>query len=72
MFLQQRGDFTRAVSGLFPQTVTITFADKTLADGAVEALNDMRRTGVYDTLLDRYGILKNEDAVFAIKGTGPA
>lgn len=72
MFLQQRGDFTRAVSGLFPQTVTIAFADKTLADGAVEGLNDMRRTGVYDTLLDHYGILKNEDAVFAIKGPGPA
>ena len=72
MFLQQRGDFTRAVSGLFPQIVTFAFADKTLADGAVAALNDLRRTGFYDALLDRYGILKIEEAAFAIRGPGPA
>ena len=71
MYMQQRGDFTRAVSGLFPQTVSIAFADKTLADAAVAALNDLRRTGFYDTLLDRYGILKIEEADFAIKGPGP-
>ncbi len=72
MFLQQRGDFTRAISGMFPQITTIAFADKTLADGAVAALNDLRRTGFYDELLDRYGILKIEEPAFAIRGTGPA
>ena len=71
MFMQQRGDFTRAVSGLFPQLTSIAFADKTLADGAVAALNDLRRTGFYDKLLDGYGILKIEEAEFAIRGPGP-
>jgi polar amino acid transport system substrate-binding protein len=71
MFLQQRGDFTRAISGMFPQITTIAFADKTLADGAVAALNDLRRSGYYDDLLDRYGILKIEEPTFAIRGTGP-
>ena len=71
MYLQQRGDFTRAVSGLFPQIVTIAFADRTLAEGAVAALDDLRTSGTYDSLLDRYGILKVEEAAFAIKGPGP-
>jgi polar amino acid transport system substrate-binding protein len=71
-FLQQRGDFTRAVSGMCPQFATFAFADKTLADGAVAALNDLRRTGYYDALLDRYGILKIEEPSFAIRGTGPS
>ena len=71
MYMQQRGDFTRAVSGLFPQVVSIAFADKTLADGAVGALNELRRSGFYDSMLDRYGILKIEEPEFAIKGPGP-
>jgi polar amino acid transport system substrate-binding protein len=71
MFLQRRGDFTRAISGMFPQLTTIAFADKTLTDGAVAALNDLRRTGYYDELLDRYGMLKIEEPSFAIRGTGP-
>ena len=71
MYMQQRGDFTRAVSGLFPQSVSIAFADKTLAEAAAAALNDLRGTGFYDSLLDRYGILKIEEAAFAIKGPGP-
>ena len=71
IFLQQRGDFTRAISGMFPTLTTIAFADKTLADGAVAALNDLRRTGYYDELLDRYGMLKIEEPSFAIRGTGP-
>ncbi len=31
MFWQGRGDFTRAIAGLFPQIATFAFADKTLA-----------------------------------------
>jgi len=71
MYLQQRGDFTRAISGMFPQLTTLAFADKTLAEGAVAALNDLRRSGYYDALLDRYGMLKIEETRFAIRGTGP-
>jgi polar amino acid transport system substrate-binding protein len=72
MFMQQRGDFTRAVSGVFPQVATFAFADKTLAEAVVGALNDLRREGYYDELFDRYGVLKIEEQQFAIQGPGPA
>ena len=72
MFWQGRGDFTRAVAGLFPQIATFAFADKTLALAVVDALNDLRKTGYYDALFDRYGVLKLEEPQFALKGPGPA
>ena len=72
MFWQGRGDFTRAVAGLFPQIATFAFADKTLALAVVDALNDLRKTGYYDALFDRYGVLKIEEPQFALKGPGPA
>ena len=71
MYWQSRGDFTRAVAGLFPQTATFAFANKPLALAVVEALTDLKRTGVYGALFDRYGVLKVDEA-FAIKGPGPA
>ena len=72
MYWQERGDFTRAVAGLFPQIATFAFANKILADAAVAALNDLRKSGAYDALLDRYGVLKIEEAEFAIRGPGPS
>ncbi len=71
MYWQQRGEFTRAVSGLFPQTATFAFADKDLADAAVEALNELKAEGYYDELFDRYGVLKIDGDSFAIQGPGP-
>ncbi len=71
MFMQQRGDFTRAISGVFPQTACFAFANKTLAETVVAALNDTRKDGFYGALLDKYGVLKT-DPPFAISGTGPA
>jgi polar amino acid transport system substrate-binding protein len=70
MFMQQRGDFTRAISGVFPQTACFAFANKTLAEAVVGALNDLRKDGFYDKLLDQYGVLKT-DPPFAISGPGP-
>jgi polar amino acid transport system substrate-binding protein len=70
MFMQQRGDFTRAISGVFPQTACFAFADKTLAQAVVGALNELRKDGFYDKLLDQYGVLKT-DPPFAISGPGP-
>jgi polar amino acid transport system substrate-binding protein len=70
MFMQQRGDFTRAISGVFPQTACFAMADKTLAQAVVGALNDLRKDGFYDKLLDQYGVLKT-DPPFAISGPGP-
>jgi ABC-type amino acid transport substrate-binding protein len=57
---------------LFPQIATFAFANKILADAAVAALNDLRKSGAYDALLDRYGVLKIEEPEFAIRGPGPS
>lgn len=72
MFMQGRGDFTRAISGVFPQTACFAFANKPLAEAVVGALNDLRKDGYYDKLLDQYGVLKIDEPQFAIKGPGPA
>lgn len=72
MFMQQRGDFTRALSGVFPQTACFAFADKTLADAVVVALNELKAEGYYDALFDQYGVLKIDEPAFAIRGPGPA
>ena len=72
MYWQGRGDFTRAVAGLFPQPATFAFANKALAEAVVGSLNDMRKAGSYDGLFDRYGVLKIEEPTFSIMGPGPA
>ncbi len=72
MFWQGRGDFTRAIAGLFPQTATFAFANKTLAEAVVGALNDLKKSGYYDQLFDKYGVLKIEGDTFKIDGPGPA
>jgi len=72
MFMQNRGDFTRAISGVFPQTACFAFANKVLAEAVVGALNDLKKDGTYDKLLDQYGVLKIDEATFSIKGPGPA
>jgi polar amino acid transport system substrate-binding protein len=71
MFMQNRGDFTRAISGAFPQTACFAFANKVAADAMVATLNELRKDGFYDKLLDQYGVLKLDEAQFAIKGPGP-
>ena len=55
---------------MFPQTACFAFANKTLAEAVVGALNDARKAGFYDKLLDQYGVLKT-DPPFAISGPGP-
>ncbi len=72
MFWQSRGDFTRAIAGLFPQIACFAFANQVLADASVAALNELKKEGYYDSLFDKYGVLKIEEAAFAIRGTGPA
>ena len=72
MFMQNRGDFTRAISGVFPQTACFALANKTAADAVVGALNDLKKDGYYGKLLDQYGVLKIDEPTFSIKGPGPA
>ena len=45
---------------------------KALADAVVGALNELKKDGFYDKLLDQYGVLKMEGSTFAISGPGPA
>lgn len=71
MFQQQRGDFTRAISGLFGQVACFAFRDKSLAEAVAGALNDLKRSGYYDELFDRYGVTKHPEPTFAIRGPGP-
>ncbi|MBO1080089.1 ABC transporter substrate-binding protein [Roseomonas haemaphysalidis] len=71
MYWQGRGDFTRAVAGLFPQTATFAFANKVLANEAVGAMNRIKQAGAYDELFDRYGVLKMPEPQFALSGPGP-
>ena len=72
MYQQQHGDFTRAISGVFPQTACFAFANKPLAEAVVGALSDLKKDGTYDKLLDQYGVLKIDGSTFAISGPGPA
>ena len=72
MFWQGRGDFTRAIAGLFPQVATFAFANKTLATEVVGSLNKLRKDGYYDKLFDSFGVMKIEEKEFSISGTGPA
>lgn len=72
MFMQNRGDFTRAISGVFPQTACFAVGNKPLAEAIVGALNELKKNGYYDKLLDTYGVLKIDEPTFAIKGPGPA
>ena len=72
MFMQQRGDFTRAVSGVFPQIACFAFANKLLAEAIVSTLNELKADGYYGKLLDQYGVLKIDEDKFSIKGPGPA
>lgn len=71
MFMQQRGDFTRAISGVFPQTACFAFANKALAEAVVGALNSTRKDGFYNQLFDQFGVLKIDEPTFAIRGPGP-
>jgi len=71
MYMQQRGDFTRAISGVFPQTACFAFANKPLAEAVVGALNELKKDGFYDKLFDQYGVLKMDEPTFSIKGPGP-
>ena len=71
-FQEQRGDFTRAISGVFPQIACFALANKVAADAIVASLNELKKNGTYDKLLDQYGVLKIDEPTFSIKGPGPA
>ena len=57
---------------MFPQTACFALANKVAADAIVGSLNELKKNGTYDKLLDQYGVLKIDEPTFSIKGPGPA
>jgi polar amino acid transport system substrate-binding protein len=64
---QKRGDFTRAMSGLYPSPVALAFKNKALAEAVKTVLDDMKKDGSYDKLFASYGTPPFPDA-FVVKG----
>jgi len=65
---QDRGDFTRVLSGLYPTPVALAMKNPQLAAEVAKVLNEMKRDGYYDKLFARYGLAPFPAAEFAIKG----
>jgi polar amino acid transport system substrate-binding protein len=63
----KRGEFDRALHGLFPTPVALAMKSKPLADAVVKVLNDLQKEGYYGKLMEEYGLLANTEP-FAIKG----
>ena len=62
-----RGEFDRAISGMFATPVALAMANEELANAILGVLNEMMEDGSYQALLDEYGILANTDP-FEIRG----
>ncbi|MDF2797715.1 MAG: amino acid transporter [Devosia sp.] len=61
-----RGDFRRAVSGLFPTPVALAMQSPELAQAVVSVLSEMKTDGSYDALFEQYGVASvTEDFVIA-------
>jgi polar amino acid transport system substrate-binding protein len=52
----ERGDFTRAISGLFGTPINFGFRSRVLATAVAEVLTEMRADGSLLALLERYGV----------------
>ncbi len=56
-----RGEFDRAISGLFATPVALAMANDELANAILEVMNEMMEDGSYKALLDEDGVLANTD-----------
>ena len=65
----QRGEFDRAISGLFATPVALAMANDDLASAVLGVMNEMMEDGSYKALLDEYGVLANTEP-FVIRGPG--
>lgn len=52
-----RGDFKRAISGLYPTPVALAFKSRPLAEAVLAALKAMQADGSYAKLFARYGVV---------------
>ena len=64
-----RGEFDRAISGLFATPVALAMANEDLANAVLGVMNEMMEDGSYKELLDQYGVLANTEP-FVIRGPG--
>ncbi len=64
---QDRGEFERVLSGLYPTPVGLAMKNKPLAEEVAKVLNEMKKDGYYDTLLGRFGLAPFPTEQFAIK-----
>lgn len=64
----KRGEFDRAISGLFATPVALALKSPSLANAVVGVFNDMQKDGSYAKLMAEYGLLANKDP---IKINGP-
>lgn len=55
-----RGDFKRAMSGLYPTPVALAFKSRPLAEAALKAMEAMQADGSYGKLFERYGVVPVE------------
>jgi polar amino acid transport system substrate-binding protein len=65
---QDRGEFDRVLSGIFPTPVAVALKDKQLAEAVASVLNEMKKDGYYDKLFGRYGLGAFPTSSFAIQG----
>lgn len=64
-----RGEFTRAISGLFGTPINFGFRSKALAHAVAAVLTEMRADGSFQALLDRFGVAAF-DGPFEVVGPG--
>jgi polar amino acid transport system substrate-binding protein len=64
-----RGDFKRAISGLYPAPVALAFKSPALADAVSATLKDMKADGSLKTLFDKYG-LPMVSGDYSVRGPG--
>lgn len=63
----ERGEFSRAISGLFGTPINFGFRSRVLAQAVATALTEMKADGSFQALLDRYGV-KPFDGPFEVVG----
>lgn len=59
----KRGEFDRAISGLFPTPVALAMKNEELANAIVGVFNEMQKDGSYAKLMAEYGLLANKDPI---------
>ncbi len=62
-----RGEFDRAISGLFATPVALAMANDDLANAVLKVMNEMMADGTYKALLHEFGVLANTEP-FIIRG----